>query len=187
MVALTFKPDWLNGLSGGIVSAEVVKNAAELQADFFNWLYASDVEVLSKRLPTTDPVTLFKALMHVDLPDNVGSYVKDHILNLVEKPARVANISYLYGMTCEPDTALEWRFDTVNGVTSISMGTCDKHSKSFGVEDEKNAKLLFMTELFLHLRINAKTTDGTSVTAQLFKSQPILTALYAAHVTAYNL
>lgn len=187
MVALNFRPDWLNGLSGGIDSVDVVKNVAELQADFFNWIFTSDVEVLSKRLPTTDPVTLFKALMRVELPQNVGSYVMDHILNLVEKPAREASVSYLYGMECGPDTSLEWKFCTENGVTSISMGTCDKHAKSFGIDEEKNAKLLFMTELFLHLRINARTTDGTSVTAQLFKSQPILTALYAAHVTAYNL
>lgn len=187
MVALQFRPNWLNGLSGGIDSVDIVKNVAELQSDFFNWLHTSDVEVLSKRLPTTDPVTLFKALMHVELPDNVGSYVMDHILNRVEKPARETSIPYLYGTECGPDTSLEWCFSTENGVTSISMGTCDKHAKSFGVDDEKNAKLLLMTELFLHLRNNARTTDGTSVTAQLFKSQPILTALYAAHVTAYNL
>tara|TARA_Y100001956_G_scaffold11894_1_gene11085 strand:+ start:268 stop:831 length:564 start_codon:yes stop_codon:yes gene_type:complete len=187
MVALKFKPDWLDGVSGGIVSDDIVKNIAELQADFFSWLHASPVELRSRRLPTTDPVTLFKALMSVDLPDGTGSYVMDYILNLVEKPSREVSVSYLYGMKCDPDQSLEWKFQTENGVTSISMGTCVKHAKSFGVDEEKKAKLLLMTELFLHLRINAKTTDGTSVTAQLFKSQPILAALYAAHVTAYNL
>ena len=186
-MAIHFNPSWVNGISGGISNVEVVKNVAELQAHFFNWLYDSEVEITSQRLPTTDPLPLFKALMHVNLPQGSGTYLMDLILNLVEKPSTKPDIQFLWCQDLDPTQHLEWVFNTENGITSFSMGLCDKHLKSFSVGNEELAKLLFMTELFLHMRNTIRTTDGTPVTAQLFKSQPILTAFYAAHVTAYNL
>lgn len=184
-MAIMFVPQWLGTDDNRIDNIVYCKKVAEIQADFFNWLYDSALDVLSRRLPTTDPLTLFKAIMHVDDSKFTNECDIMYLHNMVEKPRDILGLDYLYGGECTPDMDFEWVF-TGDSLTSFSMKECVQSQTSFKITEVEKAKYFFMKGLFIHLRSTVKTTDGSSVLEQLFKNQPILSALYAAHVTAYN-
>lgn len=184
------------------------RHLLEDQAFFFNFLYMGCEDMRSKTLPTLDPVSLFSVLfytpgMKLDTYGGLEASQPNPLLmalNIVET-GTCRTLETLYGEDILPEMLFHWRFDVkrapdeLSGVTgakflTVSLVPCDaKSSKqnSFVLSDELKAKRMFCAEYLKKMRTTTTVSDGTNdtLTAQ-FSENPVLTALYACHLTKGN-
>lgn len=184
MKKLKFEPPWLNDFTGNIEETDVVKSIAEAQVDFFNWLYPNNLT--SKRLPLTAPTSIFPLLMSEHWKSGPSWQTEVLLARVAEGNAGITATA-LYGTEVTADTDQQWVFKLVENVIVFTMQTCEPHRASFQINDECRAKNRFMTELFRFLRTLPRVVEATPTVSSQFTTQPILTALYAYHVSAYNI
>lgn len=208
---ILFVSDALSDVMGYINNRQpVIKHPhyrflVEDQAKFFNFLYMGCEQLRSSTLPTLEPTKLFDSLVllpgtKLELGEGLAPDVANPILmalNIVEK-GTVCTLETLYGEDTIPELLYMWRFsekrlaDEPSGVAgerflSVSLVPCETGTSketAFTLSDELKAKKMFCAEYFKKMRTTTTVSEGNNdtLTAQ-FSTNPVLTALYACHLT----